>query len=90
MLYVGVVIFFLGLFLALVGWVWLIVLGFRKAGAIWGIFIIFLNWLAGLFYCVKYRNGWIPFGLLSVGLVLAIIGNMLIFLFGFCCEPGTA
>jgi hypothetical protein len=55
---------------AIIGWIWLVVVGFRQGGALWGILIIFFNWLAGLIFCIKFKTGWLP-------LILMILGGLI-------------
>ncbi len=64
----------LGLLIAVIGWIWLIVLGFQKGGALWGILIILFSWLAGLVFCIMNKTGWIPLILMVVGGIISGIG----------------
>ncbi|HMS39995.1 MAG TPA: hypothetical protein PKE69_07210 [Pyrinomonadaceae bacterium] len=64
-----------GLLVFLVGWIWLIVIGFQKGGALWGILIFFFNWLAGLIFAIMKKEGWLQFGLMILGFILIIAGG---------------
>lgn len=64
----------IGSLIALIGWIWLIVLGFRHGGALWGILIIFFSWLAGLIFCFMHKTGWLPLVLMIVGGIISGIG----------------
>ena len=65
----------LGVVLFLVGWIWLIVVAFKTAGALWGILNIFFQPLTGLIFCIMKKTGWMQFGVMLVGLVLLIVGG---------------
>ena len=64
----------LGGLLAFIGWIWLLVVGFQKGGALWGILIFFFNWLAGLIFCIIHKTGWIPLILMILGGIISGIG----------------
>lgn len=64
----------LGSLIMLIGWIWLIVLGFQKGGALWGILIFFFSWIAGLIFCIMNKTGWIPLALMLVGGIISGIG----------------
>jgi hypothetical protein len=57
----------LGSLLILIGWIWLIVLGFKKGGAIWGILVVFSSIIVGLLFCIVKRDGWIPWAIMFAG-----------------------
>jgi hypothetical protein len=63
-----------GALLFLIGWIWLIVLGFKEGGPLWGILIIFFSWLAGIIFCFMKKTGWIPLALMLVGIFFYAIG----------------
>lgn len=71
---IGLLAVGLGCLVSFIGWVWLIVLGFKEGGALWGILIILFSWLAGLIFCIMHKTGWIPLVLMLVGGVIAAIG----------------
>lgn len=71
-----IVISFLGLLLFLVGWIWLIVVGFKQGGALWGILIFLFSWLAGLIFAIMNKTGWTQLILMIVGFVLMMVGGM--------------
>jgi hypothetical protein len=53
--------------LILVGWIWLIVLGFKRGGAVWGILNLFSSLIAGLVFCIVKKEGWTAWILLFAG-----------------------
>lgn len=61
----------LGVLTSIIGWIWLVVVGFQKGGALWGILIIFFNWLAGLIFCIMYKTGWLPLAMMVLGGIIA-------------------
>ncbi|NJM53839.1 MAG: hypothetical protein HC846_10890 [Blastocatellia bacterium] len=61
----------LGVLTAIIGWIWLVVIGFKNGGVLWGILIIFFNWLAGLIFCIMYKTGWLPLAMLILGGIIA-------------------
>lgn len=61
----------IGGILALVGWIWLIIVGFQVGGILWGILNIFLQPITGLIFCIVKKAGWTPFIIMIVGIVLA-------------------
>ncbi len=64
----------LGSLIALIGYIWLIVVGFQRGGALWGILIIFFSWIAGLIFCIVKKTGWTPLILMILGGVISGIG----------------
>ncbi len=71
---IGLLAVSLGGLISFIGWVWLIVLGFKNGGALWGILIILFSWLAGLVFCIVHKTGWIPLILMLVGGIVAVVG----------------
>ena len=72
--FVGFAAIGLGGLIALIGWIWLVVLGFQKGGALWGILIIFFSWIAGLIFCIMNKTGWIPLVMMLLGGFISGIG----------------
>lgn len=72
--YVGLGALGIGLLIALIGWVWLIITGFKEGGPLWGVMIILFSWLAGLIFCVVKKTGWAPLIMMIVGGILASLG----------------
>jgi hypothetical protein len=70
-----IIISLLGLLLFLVGWIWLIVIGFKQGGALWGILIFLFSWLAGLIFAFMNKTGWTQVALMVVGFILIVIGG---------------
>ena len=64
----------LGTLLALVGWIWLIVIGFQKGGALWGILNLICQPITGIIFCVMHKTGYLPLALLIIGNIIAGIG----------------
>jgi hypothetical protein len=60
---IGALVFF-------VGYIWLIVTGFKAGGALWGILNIFFQPITGLIFCVVKKAGWMQFGIMIAGLIL--------------------
>lgn len=65
---IGALVFF-------VGWIWLIVTGFKAGGALWGILNIFFQPITGLIFCIVNKTGWMQFGIMIAGLVLVVLGG---------------
>jgi hypothetical protein len=65
----------LGLVLCLVGWIWLIVIAYKTAGALWAILIFLFSLLAGLIFCIVHKTGWMQWAMLVVGYVLFVFGG---------------
>ncbi len=71
---VGLIVIGLGGLIAFIGWVWLLIIGFKQGGVLWGILIFFFSCLAGLIFCIMYKTGWLPWLMLVIGGVLASFG----------------
>ncbi len=71
---IGGLVMGLGGLICVVGWIWLIVLGFQQGGALWGILIFFFSWIAGIVFCIMHKTGWVPLVMMIVGGVLAGVG----------------
>jgi hypothetical protein len=65
----------LGIVLFLVGWIWLMVVAFRTAGALWAVLIFFFSILAGLIFCIMKKEGWMQWGIMVLGWLLIIFGG---------------
>jgi len=70
----GFGVFGIGMLIALIGWIWLIVLGFQKGGALWGILNIFFQPITGIIFCIMHKVGWLALVLLIIGNILAGVG----------------
>ncbi len=64
----------LGLVLFLVGWIWMMVIAAKSAGALWAVLIFFFSLLAGLIFCIMKKEGWAQWGIMVVGWLLLIFG----------------
>jgi len=60
---VGCIVFF-------IGWIWLIITGFKVGGPLWGIINIFFQPITGLIFCIVKKAGWQPFIVMLIGLIL--------------------
>jgi len=65
----------LGAVLMLVGWIWLMVVAYKSAGALWAVLIFFFSLLAGLIFCIVKKEGWMQWGLLLIGWLLVMFGG---------------
>lgn len=65
----------LGLVLMLVGWIWLIVIGYKTGGAVWAVLIFFFSLIAGLIFCITKKEGWMQWGLMLVGWLIVMFGG---------------
>ena len=70
----GSILMAVGGLMALIGWIWLIVVAFKASGALWGIVNIFFQPITGLAYCITQKLGWQQFGIMVGGWVLCILG----------------
>ncbi|MCB1023750.1 MAG: hypothetical protein KDB79_05140 [Acidobacteria bacterium] len=70
----GLAAMLIGGLIALIGWIWLIVLGFKTGGALWGVLNIFFQPITGIIFCVMHKTGWIALAMLILGNIVAIIG----------------
>ena len=64
-----------GAILMFVGWVWLIIIAFKTAGALWGIINIFFQPITGLIFCIVKKTGWLQWLMMILGLVLFAVGG---------------
>ena len=64
----------IGGLIALIGWIWLIVIGFQTGGALWGILNIFFQPITGLIFCIMHKVGWLQLAMLVVGNIIAGLG----------------
>lgn len=60
----------LGGLVMFIGWIWLIVVAFKQAGALWGIINIFFQPITGLIFCIVKKTGWLQFGIMILGFIL--------------------
>lgn len=64
----------IGGLIALIGWIWLVVLGFQHGGALWGILNIFFQPITGIIFCVMHKTGWLQLAMLIIGNIIAGVG----------------
>ncbi len=64
----------IGSLIGLIGWIWLIIIGFKQGGVLWAIFILLFSGIAGLIFCIVYKTGWVPLLLLVVGGLISGLG----------------
>lgn len=65
----------LGVVLFLVGWIWLMVVAAKSAGALWAVLIFFFSLLAGLIFCIMKKEGWMQWGIMLVGWLVIMFGG---------------
>ncbi len=65
----------LGVILLLVGWIWLMVVAYNTAGALWAVLIFFFSLLAGLIFCIMHKTGWMQWGIAVAGWLLLMAGG---------------
>jgi len=65
----------LGMLMLFVGWIWLIVVAYKSAGALWAVLIFFFSWIAGLIFCITKKEGWMQLGIMILGIILIIVGG---------------
>ncbi len=64
----------IGGLIALIGWIWLIIIGFQNGGALWGILNIFFQPITGIIFCVMHKTGWLQLAMMIVGYIIAVGG----------------
>jgi hypothetical protein len=64
----------IGALMFFIGWIWLVVVGFKQGGVTWGVLIFLLNWFAGIIFCLVKKTGWLALGVMTVGGILAGVG----------------
>ena len=69
-------LFYLGWFLVLAGWIWLVILGFKKS-ALWGILNLIFSPVAAIVFSIKFKE-WFPFVIYMLGLIMAAISMRLV------------
>ena len=60
--------------LVLIGWIWLVVLGFKEGGPLWGILNILFSPLAAIIFCFVKKTGWIPLAMMLIGIFFYGVG----------------
>jgi hypothetical protein len=82
LLLVGLAVAGIGLLITLIGWIWLVIIGFRTDGPLWGILNIFFQPITGIIFCVKYKTGWLQLAMLIIGNIIIAAGGVSIVLSG--------
>lgn len=59
-----------GLVVMLIGWIWLVITGFKVGGVLWGLLNIIFQPITGLIFCIVKKAGWQPFIVMIIGLIL--------------------
>lgn len=72
----GSILMGLGSLLIFIGWIWLIVVAFKKGGALWAVLVFLFSWIAGIIFAVINKEGWTQVGLMILGFVLIVVGSM--------------
>lgn len=57
-----------------IGWAWLAFTAYQKGGWIWGIVVIFFNWIGGLIFCIVHKTGWLQYLIFIIGSLLFMVG----------------
>ena len=57
----------------IIGWIWLIVLGFKQ-GVTWGILMILFNWFTGLVFCFFKKTGVLALVIMTIGGIVSGMG----------------
>ena len=65
----------LGLLLFFIGWIWLIVVGYKAGGILWAILIFLFSILSGLIFCIMKKEGWMQWAIMTLGWLLIIFGG---------------
>jgi hypothetical protein len=78
--YLGYGLVGFGSLIALIGWIWLLVVGFQRGGVLWGVLIFFFSWIAGLVFCIIHKTGWAPLAMMIVGGLISGLGAIPIML----------
>lgn len=71
----GMILVYIGGLICLIGYIWLVITAFTKAGALWGILAIFFSSIAGLIMHFSKNVGLQPTLLIIGGVILVIIGQ---------------
>jgi UPF0716 family protein affecting phage T7 exclusion len=43
--------------------IWLVVLAFKRSGLLWAVLIAFFSFIAGFAFCLRKKEGWLPWGI---------------------------
>lgn len=46
--------------LLIVSQVWLVVLAYKRGGAVWAVMMTFFSLIVGLVFCLTKKEGWLP------------------------------
>jgi hypothetical protein len=65
----------LGWLLLVVGVIWLTVIAYKTAGALWAVIVFILGPLGGLIFCIMKKTGWMQWLLQVVGWILMVVGG---------------
>lgn len=69
------ILFMIGGLLILIGWIWNIVVSFKKGGTLWGILNIFFQPIVGIISAFMQKTDWLPVGVMILGVVLYLLGG---------------
>ena len=61
--------------LLIIGLPWLVFLGYKRGGAIWAILILFFSLIAGFVFCVRKKEGWIPWLLILAACIITFYSH---------------
>lgn len=77
----------LGWLMIVVGVIWLTVIAYKTAGALWAVITFFLSTLGGLIFCIMHKTGWMQFGIQVIGWILLFLGGGLAVMSGMGDMP---
>jgi hypothetical protein len=49
--------------LLIISQVWLVILAYKRGGGLWAVVMFFFSLIGGLVFCLKKKEGWVPFSL---------------------------
>lgn len=73
----GIILISLGMLVMLIGWIWLIITGFKVGGVLWGVLNIFFQPITGLIFAITQKAGWMQLGIMFLGWIIIIVGVVL-------------
>jgi hypothetical protein len=70
---ISLIVMIVGGLVFFVGWIWLIILGFKQS-IWWGILMILFNWFAAIVFCIVKKTGWLGLAIMTIGGIAAGVG----------------
>jgi hypothetical protein len=62
-----------GAALYLFGWLWLVILSYKRGGLLWAILMFIASIPVGLVFCIKKKTGWFQYALMIAGWATCIV-----------------